>query len=57
MSFVQLGRLMAVLALIGALLAMILVQRERGKKAWYRIRCPPLPLPIPFVRSLFIVSS
>jgi conjugative transfer region protein TrbK len=32
MSFVQLGRLMAVLALIGALLAMILVQQERGEK-------------------------
>jgi conjugative transfer region protein TrbK len=32
MSFVQLGRLMAVLALIGALLAMILVQQERGDK-------------------------
>ena len=33
MSFVQLGRLMAVLALIGALLAMILVQQERGEKS------------------------
>jgi conjugative transfer region protein TrbK len=32
MSFVQLGRLMAVLALIGALLAMVLVQQERGEK-------------------------
>jgi conjugative transfer region protein TrbK len=33
MSFVQLGRLMAVLALIGALLAMILVQQERAERS------------------------
>ena len=32
MSFVQLGRLTAVLALIGVLLAMTLVQQERGDK-------------------------
>jgi conjugative transfer region protein TrbK len=40
MSFVQLGRLMAVLALIGALLAMILVQQERGEK---RMVSHPMP--------------
>ena len=32
MSFVQLGRLMAVLVLIGVLLAMTLVQQKRGDK-------------------------
>jgi conjugative transfer region protein TrbK len=52
MSFVQLGRLMAVLALIGVLLAKILVQRERQDESMVSHSMPAAPVANPLRAEL-----
>jgi conjugative transfer region protein TrbK len=52
MSFVQLGRLTAVLALIGVLLAMMLVQQERRDKGMVSHSMPPASVANPLRAEL-----